>query len=688
MPLPLLRPAPGAGHGARSVPPPPACRLAPRLAPRRARRALARVALAAVALPVLPFASLRAQASGDTTRLSAVVVTADRMARSIGATTASVTVIDGAALRAAGITQLADALRAIPGVSIARAGSNGAQASLFLRGGESDYVRLLVDGVPMNDPGGAIDLGAITVDDVERIEVVRGPASVLYGSDAVTGVIQVFTRTATAPLEARLAARAGSYGTRVADASVGARGAMGSLSLGLAHHATDGILAFNNAYRNDVASLRGEARFASVRSALSVRHSDNAFQYPTDGAGAVVDRNARRGERRFSASAELARALGTRVEGVLSLTALEAHGRTSDPSDGAGDTVGFYAYRSAGVVRRRGADARLVIRPAAGHAISLGGEYAAERQRSADSSNYDVSLNRFAASRITRALYGQWVGDVGRASFTVGGRHDDNETYGSFRTARVGVAVRPWVGARVRASVGTAFKAPTFLETFSSAFSIGNPALTPERSRSWEAGVEQALGGGRVQLAATVFDQRFRDLIQYTWTSPTAPNYFNVAAASARGLEVEARGDVVHGVALAANATVLRTRVDDAGFQSGAGATFVRGERLLRRPPLTVSAGAQLRRFRHVRLDLSVVRVGNRDDRDFSAYPATPVQLDPYTRVDLGGEVDLGRGGGVWRTSALTLRIDNALGARYEEVARFAAPGRVLLAGFRIGTLR
>lgn len=646
------------------------------------------MAALALVLTALPFTSLLAQAGRDTTRLRTVVVTADRLPRPVGSTTSAVTVIDGATLRAAGISQLADALRAIPGVSIARAGSHGAQASIFLRGGESDFVRLLVDGVAMNDPGGAVDLGSVTVDNVERIEIVRGPASVLYGSDAVAGVIQVFTRQARAPLDARLAARAGSYGTRVAEGSVGAVGSRGGVTLGLAHHAGDGVLAFNNAYRNDVASVRGDAVLGTVRSVITARHSDNAFEYPTDGAGQVVDRNARRGERRFSASAEFSRAIGRHVEGIVSLSALELHGRTSDPSDGMADTIGFFSYRSIGTVRRRGADARIVVRPAASHAISLGAEYGSERQRSTDSSNYDVSPNRFAASRLTRAVYAQWIGDVGRASIALGGRYDDNDTYGVFRTARAGVAVRLWNGARARGAIGTSFKAPTFLETFSTAFSVGNAALTPERSRSWEAGVEQSLAGHRVQLSATVFDQRFRDLVQYTYRSPTAPNYFNVAAASARGVELEARGDVARGVALWGNATALRTRVDDAGFQSGAGATFVRGGRLLRRPPLTVSAGAQVRRFSRARLDLAVMRVGVRDDRDFSAYPARALELDPYTRVDLGGEYDVGRGDGFWRSSALTLRLENALGARYQEVASFAAPGRVVLAGLRVGTLR
>ena len=649
---------------------------------------VAPLAILAMGAPLAIVTAQQPAAARDTTRLPSVVITADRIARPLAATTSAVTVLDGAALRAAGITHVLDALRTVPGLALARSGSNGAQTSLFLRGGESDYVRLLVDGVPMNDPGGALDLGALTLDNVERIEVVRGPTSVLYGSDAVTGVIQLFTRQAHQRLESSLAMRAGTYGTRAAEANVGARGARGGATLGYAHHASDGMLAFNNAYRNDVVSARGDAIMGGARAQATLRHGDNTFEYPTDGAGQVVDRNARRGERRTSASAEFARPLGARAEATVALTALELHGRTSDLSDGAADTLGFYSYRSLGAVRRRGAEARLLVRPASGQNVVLAFEYGAERQRSADSSNYDMGVNRFAASRVTRSAMLQWVGDAGRLSFSVGGRYDDNETYGAFRTGRASVAARMWHGARLRGALGTSFKAPTFLETFSSAFSVGNSALTPERSRAWELGVDQSIAGDRWRVSATFFDQRFRDLIQYTWVSPTAPNYFNVAAASSRGVEGEVRGEAARGVSVWGTATALRTRVDDAGFQTGAGATFVQGGRLLRRPPLTLAAGAQLQRIPRTRLDVSVTRVAARDDRDFAAFPATPVELRAYTRADIGGEYRLAAGEGVWRTAALTFRLDNAFGARYEEIANFRAPGRVVVFGVRLGTMR
>ena len=638
------------------------------------------------AVPRTPPSS--AATSTDTARLHPVVVTADRLPRPVTGTTSAVTVLDGAALRAAGVTHVLDALRLVPGAAVARAGSAGAQTSLFLRGGESDYVRVLVDGVPQNDPGGAIDLAALTLDHVERIEVVRGPASVLYGSDAVAGVVQLFTRRAPAPLDVHLAARAGSYGTRVGDASVGLRRARGGVTAAVAHHASDGILAFNNGYRNAVGSLAGDVTVADTRAQLTVRHGDNRFQYPTDGAGAVVDRNARRAERRLSSALDLSRPIGRRAEAQLTLAALEVHGRTSDPADGAGDTLGFFSYRARGVVRRRVADLRVLARPTEAQVVALGVEYSVERQRSADSSNYDVSLNRFRASRVTRAAYAQWLADVGPLALTIGGRQDDNDVFGRFRTARVGGALRLWQGARVRAAFGTGFKAPTFLEQFSTAFSVGNPALEPERSRSWEGGIDQEMASGRVRLSATAFDQRFRDLIQYAFRAPDEPNYFNVAAARSSGVEIEGRVRGAPGVDVWATATALRTRVEDAGVQTGAGATFVQGARLLRRPPLTWSAGVQLQRLPRTRLDLAFTRVGARDDRDFSTFPASPVVLDPYARLDVGGEYALTRHHGPWGATALTLRLENALGARYEEIANFRAPARVLLVGARVGSAR
>src|SRR2546425_5083359 len=164
------------------------------------------------ALAVAPLV-LQAQEPVDTARLGPIVVTAERLPIPAAAVPAAVTVLSGAALRAQGIRTVADALRTVPGGTVVASGSFGAQTSLFVRGGESDYVKVLIDGVPQNQPGGAFDFAHLTLDGVDRIEVVRGPVSVLYGSDAVAGVVQIFTRAGTGAPRPVAGLRAGTYGT-------------------------------------------------------------------------------------------------------------------------------------------------------------------------------------------------------------------------------------------------------------------------------------------------------------------------------------------------------------------------------------------------------------------------------------------------------------------------------------------
>ena len=149
----------------------------------------------------------------DTVVLKPVVVTATRLPVPADVVASAVTVLRGTDLEAQGIRTAAAALETVPGAHIAETGSFGGQTSLFLRGGETDYTKILIDGVPLNQAGGAIDLAHLTTDNVDRIEIVHGPVSVLYGSDAVTGVVQVFTRSGKGPAQIGAELRAGTYGS-------------------------------------------------------------------------------------------------------------------------------------------------------------------------------------------------------------------------------------------------------------------------------------------------------------------------------------------------------------------------------------------------------------------------------------------------------------------------------------------
>ena len=635
-------------------------------------------------LPVLALLFVSATALAQQDSLPRVVITATRVDVPLGSTINASSIIDRAFIERSGVRDVAELLRLVPGVLIARSGGPGTQSSLFLRGGESDYVRFLIDGVPVNDPGGAIDLAWLSVDDIERIEVVRGPSSVLYGTDAVTGVVQLFTRRGSATsVGAEVAA--GRYGHRLAKASASTGSERLNVTLGLTGERSDGLLAFNSDYLRDVATVGVRAQPSpSTRLDVSLRGVNDELHFPTDGSGNVVDHNAFRDNQRFMAAASLAHSFSSKLNGELSFTATNTRGEEDNQPDSAADTVGFYYYDALTNVRRRSLDARVNVLVTATSVLTIGAESVREKQRGNDSSNFSFERSQFAEDRSNGAVYGQWLSEHGRLSLTAGARYDENDTFGAFRTARAGFAVRAWSGGTVRATIGTAFKAPTFFESFNTAFSTGNAELEPERSRSWEAGVGHSIASGRVILAATWFDQRFRDMIQYAFVAPELPNYFNVAEASARGLELETTARLSDRARLGANVTLLRTRVDDAGLQTGEEATFVEGNRLLRRPSTLLASNFTYDFPARATATLGIVYTGSRDDRDFSTFPATPVELPSWTRVDLGLTKSFELGTQV----DLVVRLENVLGAEFQEIVNYPAPGRSLTIGVRAASLR
>ena len=319
--------------------------------------------------PALFLASISFVAPVSTTQsqvrdtLAPAVITATRVAVSSAAPTATTTVLRGDDLRAQGITRVVDALRLVPGATIVASGAIGSQTSLFLRGGNSNYVRVLVDGVAINDAGGSLDFANLTTDNLDRIEIVRGPASVLYGSDAVAGVIQLFTRDGHGTFTTRSLVGGGNQGS--VRAELGASGGDARLGFSLlgAHQATNGMLAFNNRYVSDV--LSGTLRVApnaqtDIR--IAGRWSGATYHYPTAYDGSVTEHNAEQTDHRFTLSADGGRKITDRVELRTTLASNEFLPRSNDGPDSPGDTLGFYGFYSRSVRTRRTADVRQIGR--------------------------------------------------------------------------------------------------------------------------------------------------------------------------------------------------------------------------------------------------------------------------------------------------------------------------------------
>ncbi len=615
----------------------------------------------------------------DTTTLQPIVITATRVSLALSANTAAATIITGEDLRARGISTVAEALRMVPGASIAPSGSFGGTTSFFLRGGERDYVRVLVDGVPINQPGGEIDLANITTDNIERIEVVRGPTSVLYGSDAVSGVIQIFTRRGgTRGLT--VSGRAGTYDTREADLSATGGSARAAWSLGASARRTNGILAFNNSHRNDVLSgslgfqpdARSDVRFTG-------RFQDGRFNYPTDHTGAPVDTNAFRTERQLVVAVDAGRRFTQSLEARLLLGATESDLRNDDRPDNEQDESGYVSRNEIG---RKSAEGRLNIRFAPAAVLSTGFEYSQQRDRNQSTSifggeEYPVPLQ--TPRRFNRALYLQATGDVGqRASYSIGGRYDHNADFGEFGTYRAAGGLRVFGLTFLRAALGTAFKEPTIFENYGGGFVTGNPDLLPERSRSWEVGAEQRMFGGALSVAATWFDQSFRDRIEFAMEDEVA-TYANLASARARGLELEAHARPHTTLTVAASYTAMSTRATEHDPP---------GDRLLRRPATLVALAVDYSSVNQASLGAALNRVGDRDDMDFSTWPSKRVRLPAYTKVDLYGEYAIIRARAAGRTFSLTGRVDNLFDEEYQSVFGFRTPGRTLLLGARLALTR
>ncbi|HUL02748.1 MAG TPA: TonB-dependent receptor [Gemmatimonadales bacterium] len=646
-----------------------------------------RPSLVALILCVIP-AALAGQVPADTVALKPVVVTATRLPTPASELPAAVTVLDGAALRAAGIHTVYEALREVPAAAIVQQGSFGGVASLFLRGGQSNYVKVLLDGVPLNDPGGSFDFSSLSTEGVERIEVLRGPASVLYGSDAVTGVVQIFTTRGSAKTRGEATFDGGAYGTLAWSARLSGTARAVSYSVGASRATSDGMYSVNNNYDNTV--VTGHVRFAPddrTDAALTVRYGDDTYHFPTNGAGdTLADRNQFTHGSGPTVGLDAGHRFSQRVEGRVLIAASGSDGGYDNAPDSAGDPN---LFRSQDKLRRASADARANITLGPGTVLTTGGVLEREGANSTnecESAFGSCSSPPIDTTRWNRALYAQLVSDPRRrVSLVAGGRLESNERFGTYATYRGGVAWRLARGTRARATVGSAFREPTFFENFSTGFTTGNPDLEPEHSHCWEVGLEQSLGGAPATFSTTVFGQRFANMIDYDPNAaPGAPNYRNVAEASADGVELGVQVSPEGGLSLGASYTYLATNVITSGFDSSQGAALAAGQPLLRRPKHSGRFDAAYRVRGRGSASLSVTYVGERADQDFSTFPAPRVMLPSYARVDLGGEAVLVRPHAGTPGVTARLRVENLFNASYEEVKNYPARPRVLFLGAQV----
>jgi len=612
---------------------------------------------------VLGFLAEASQSFGqDVRRVEPVTVTATRIEEPLERIGASVSVITGEEIQTRQYKSVEEALRTLPGVEIQRSGSLGKITTLKIRGAGASQVQVLLDGVRVKSTtSGDFDFADLPIDAIERIEVVRGPQSTLYGADAIGGVVNIITKRGSGRPSAFASVEAGNFETfreRVA-----ASGALDPVNFTLGASRLD----FGGQFRNDEHSNtylvgrvgvdlphRGEV-------SLVTRYSDAHRGIPFKTVFPNFDPNREQNDTFTLLTGEWRQPWGEIYESQLRLSTVATKLLFRDPPDPG--TTGVTS-RSEIEVKRREADWLQHFHFAKADTLTVGVEYREEEGRNKDT---------FSKTTNTKSAFIQnELRLFDRLFLTAGVRYDDNSVFGSEITPRIAASyLLRSTGTRLKASWAEGFRAPTFNDLFFPGFPpcgpFGNPDLRPESSRSWDAGFEQKLWENRLRFGATYFRNDFRDLIQAALVDPV--NFClqaqNVGRARSRGVEAEASLEPTDQLLLTLAYTYTETE------------DLTTGQPLRRFAPNRWSVAAVWTPFDRLTLTGQVFIVS-------SQFESAAVGRNPgYTRVDVGGNYRLLSKAGPLESLELQVKIENLLDEDYEEVRGFPALGTYYTVGLR-----
>lgn len=615
----------------------------------------------ALSILLLPIA---AQLGGDQN----VIVTASRTPVEAEDSASAGIVADEEVIDNLSLPHLPDLIRLAPGVSVATTGPRGTQAQVRIRGAEANHSLLFLDGIRFNDPaaGNEARFELLTADALSRLEIVRGPQSALWGSEALGGVIAAETADAFRGTGFEGLAEYGSLD----GARLSGRYALRAGDVGLVASAgwqrSDGVDSFGgggerDGFDNRAASLKVEARpSAAIRLGVTGHYIEADSDF--DGFDPL-----------FFTRADTLDSTRNRIAAVRGW----AEGRWGDWTISADASYLDSANRNflAGAAQNQTDGDRLSLgaqltRQLGGHRITVAAEHQAEDFRARDTA-FGGFTDQDRGRHVT-ALVGEWRAEWAEWAVTdVAFRHDSFSAFKDATTLRASLLFRPTSRLTLSTTYGEGIAQPTFydLHGFFPGSFAGNPALQPERARSWEAGI--AWRSSRLTLAATYFSARLRDEIVDVFDPVTFLSSTENATGTSRrqGLELAATIDVAPWLAIHANYTRL-----DADEQRVASAGLVREIRRPRHAANLVAQG-EAGRFRY---GFSLAYVGRRRDTDFDQFPAATVILDDYVLASANLAYRL------LPQLELYARAENGFDADYQDVVGYNTPGRVLHAGLRV----
>ena len=587
------------------------------------------------------------------------VVTATRVPTSLERIGSAISVITAEDLRNRQTTPVSDILREIPGLAVNRNGQLGANTNVRIRGAESQHTKVLIDGVEVNNPDGAnreYDFANLLAGDIERIEVLRGAQSVLYGSDAIGGVINIITRRGRGAATAYAQVEGGSFKTHREQAGLSGGSQWVDYAFGFSRLETGGVSsaaerngnAEQDPYRNLGLGTKLAARplkESDLELGLVWRRTDARLGFD-DFTTQPVDAN----------KLQFSHEQFGRLDGRFSLF----DGRLENDIGGSYFTKGLKTNTD-GVLDGRFSGSE--------RKFDYQGNFTFDKDNIATFGAVtrtewvnDTSTIHDSAS--TSSVFGLYqLGLFDALYLSAGGRYDDHSEFGGHETYRItaAYALRDW-GTKPHASYGTGFKAPSLTQLFANfpGLFVGNPNLKPETSRSLDFGVEQKLLQGRLTLDATLFRNDIDNLIQLSGIT-----LVNVTKTEAKGAELSLKAKPTTWLDLSASYTY--TLAEDTQTHT----------ELVRRARHLGSFNATAHPREDVTLNAGVVSNGRQADSDFATFPATQRTLGGYTLVNLAAS---------WQVApwvSLFARVENLFDKQYEEVIGFGHLGRAGYVGVR-----